>query len=60
VFATHHAQGLPVYGPAILKLGDCLDERPPWLDFVGNFTGRAGVSSLLASAERLTIRPASA
>ena len=62
VFATHHSPGLPVYGPAILELGDRLDDRPPWLELLGNYTGRPGVSSLLASAERLTTasRPASA
>ena len=57
VFATHHTPGLPVYGPAILELGGRLQERPAWLDLVGNFTGRIGVSSLLAAAERLTTAP---
>jgi oxygen-dependent protoporphyrinogen oxidase len=54
VVATHHVPGLPVYSSAILDVRRELSDRPRWLDLVGNYTGRIGLSSILAQAEALT------
>jgi oxygen-dependent protoporphyrinogen oxidase len=53
VYPTTWAQRLPVYGPAVLEARARLSELPPWIRLCGNYTGKIGVSALVAQAREL-------